>query len=864
MLHRIMSKVSVHGLLAMSILSAGSVCAETLTWVKGSTDLSSPASYSPARLPQKGDVLRVIDGGVTLTVDDGSLATFSLFENVKLNEGSGKETVIVVNVSASAELGCWINKVDSTAWEPTCGTFVKRGAGTLTLRDTTESKSHYTAFKVEEGVLELPRSIQRYRHFYCGDMTVDAGATLALPMAGNLRCQRLIGAGVVSNSVAGTQIQPEYIGADPGVFSGRFVGSMSYRANAHQYLTGTETAIAGNARPFGYNGGYAGILGFVKLGMSGEPSSLGTGAEIGFYNLDGACCYRYLGAGETSDKRLCFRPQTNYVHPETIDAGAMGGIVFTGAWMHDGGYNSCSQMRLVLTGSNTIPCRIRGKIVGCSQNGTNYSWYVTKRGTGTWSFESADASGLRGPLAIEDGTVSFTTLNEKGENCSLGTSAELWADAYGPQTTPVDYAFLLGSDAAVGTMSHIGTNAAICTTRPIQVKGTGGRISADGAALKLGGFSAAGAGDTTLTLAGTNGAANNIAWSIADGAGRVSVVKEGTNTWTLEGEQAFSGDLTVKEGTLVVRNASAQPHSWIRFVVKETAQTCPRYAGQVPGGYSGRVQFAKMTLLDGDGQRHLVNAPLAADDRDIPPGSVGYGHDRTRPKAGIPAEHVNGAFSDSRWASLFWSDPSPDRPESWLQCVFHLAEGTPEITAFNFVMRWGTGSAYWASTPTAFAIEGSSDGLHWTELYAADAWNVPAGNDAWATGSPGASIRFAKRAVSDTFDCLKNVGAVRVAAGATLRNEGADTEISNLCIDANDAGTIDGFTFAKDGMLSVTNLPYGDCAALPGKFENVKGLENLADWSLSISGGRNSSAYTVAVKDGRVFINRRGLTVIMR
>ena len=187
-------------------------------------------------------------------------------------------------------------------------------------------------------------------------------------------------------------------------------------------------------------------------------------------------------------------------------------------------------------------------------------------------------------------------------------------------------------------------------------------MSADGAALKLGGFSAAGAGDTTLTLAGTNGAANNIAWSISDGAGRVSVVKEGTNTWTLEGEQTFSGDLTVTEGTLVVRNTSAQPHSWIRFVVKETAQTCPRYDGLVPGGYSGHIQFAKMMLLDGDGQRHLVDAPLAADDMDIPAGSVGYGYDRTRPKAGKLDQHVNGAFSDASWTSLSCSNPSIDRP----------------------------------------------------------------------------------------------------------------------------------------------------------------------------------------------------------
>ena len=334
------------------------------------------------------------------------------------------------------------------------------------------------------------------------------------------------------------------------------------------------------------------------------------------------------------------------------------------------------------------------------------------------------------------------------------------------------------------------------------------------------------------------------------------------NTWTLEGEQAFLGDLTVKGGTLVVRNASGQPHSWIRFVVKETAQTCPRYAEQVPSGYSGRIQFANMTLLDGDGQRHLVNAPLAADDRDIPAGFVGYGYDRARPSA-AEKQHVNGAFSDSRWASLFWSDPSPDRPESWLQCVFHLAEGTPEIKAFNFLVRWGTDSAYWASTPTAFAIEGSSDGVHWSELYAEDAYEVPTGA-AWVSGSAYAPIALAKPAVNGMVECLKNVGAVRVAAGATLRNEGAETTLSKLCIDANGAGTIDGFTFAKDGMLNVTNLPYGDCVALPGKFENVKGLENLADWSLSISGGRNSSAYTVAVKDGRVFVNRRGLTVIMR
>ena len=228
-------------------------------------------------------------------------------------------------------------------------------------------------------------------------------------------------------------------------------------------------------------------------------------------------------------------------------------------------------------------------------------------------------------------------------------------------------------------------------------------MSADGAALKLGGFASAVAGDTTLTLAGANGTANNVVWSIADGAGRVSVVKEGANTWTLDGAQTFSGNLTVRAGTLVVRNADGQPFKWMRLVVKETAATCPRYADQVPS-YPGRLQFANMKLLDAAGNRQLVGAALAADDKDIPAGAVGYGCDRARLGAAANQD-ISGAFNSSRWASFSGVGPQIDKPATWVVCVFHLAEDAPEITSFNFQTRWGTGSDYWACTPTAFTLE---------------------------------------------------------------------------------------------------------------------------------------------------------------
>ena len=800
-------------------------------------------------------MLRIVDAGVTLTIDDDSLATFNLFENIKLDEGNGLTARFVVDVSADAELDCCINQGGTVVR----GMVEKRGAGTLTLRDASAGKNYYTSFEVREGALALPSPLPRYQSFFCGDMTVDAGATLILPMAGNLRCQRLIGAGVVTNTVAGTQLQPEYQGNQPGIFSGRLDGTLAYRAAGNQFLTGTESTMTGGANAFGYNGETAGILGFAKLGNKGEPSSLGVDAEVKFSHNDGVSCFRYLGAGEASNKDVVFRPGANYLQPETFDAGAAGGLVFTGTWSHMNNYPS--QMRLVLTGSNTAPCRILGTFKGYVHNGTNYAWYVTKRGTGTWSFEAAASGGLRGPLAVEDGTVAFATLAEKGADSSLGTSSELWADAYGPQETPVDYAFLLGSDASVGTLSHIGTRAAISTTRAFRLTGKGGRVSADGAALKLGGFSAFGTADTTLTLSGTNGEANNTIWSVSDGAGRVSVVKEGTNIWTLAGEQMQTGDLTVREGTLVVRNEHARPFAWIRLVVKETAETCPRYAGQVPS-YPNRLQFAKMTLLDTTGARQLVDAPLAEDDADIPAGYVGYGYDRTRPGASDD-QRIDGAFNDS-WASFICAAaPVFDRPETWQAFVFHLAEGASEITAFNFRTRWGTGSQYWASTPTAFALEGSADGVHWTELYAEDAWEVPSGG-AWVSGSEATPLALRAPAVSGTGAVLANVGRVRVASGATLRNAGAETVLSKLCIDATDAGTLEGFALAKAGELSVLNLPVGGLVALPGAFVNVKGLESLAGWTLCFPDGGHAAGYDVEVKDGHVFLRKRGLMVIFK
>ncbi len=76
-----------------------------------------------------------------------------------------------------------------------------------------------------------------------------------------------------------------------------------------------------------------------------------------------------------------------------------------------------------------------------------------------------------------------------------------------------------------------------------------------------GGITAGAAGNTILTLTGTNTGANTISGVIGDGAaagtGGVSLFKSGAGTWVLSGNNTYTGGVTVDGGTLRVGNTGA-------------------------------------------------------------------------------------------------------------------------------------------------------------------------------------------------------------------------------------------------------------------------------------------------------------------
>ena len=368
-----------------------------------------------------------------------------------------------------------------------------------------------------------------------------------------------------------TQLQPQDVNSR-GVFSGLLAGKYNFGGTFHQYLTGVDNTFNGTVSIAGSNWGKkASTLGLAKLGNVNDASSAGKNQKITFAEgttagSTGGGKLVYLGDGtlERSNKPLEFS-DTGYC-PVTIDAGANGALEMEGAWT----MSSAKMIQIVLDGSNTVnECAFLGAFNNKTSGDKTYTARITKKGTGIWRFGDNAGRKNSGVIAVKEGTLRFDSIAEKGEICSLGLSTDLHEDVSGEKPEKVvPYAFLLGGAETEGTMEYTGSIPGICSTRPFSVNGKG-RIRAKGSMLNLSGFSALSTGAHTLTLDGDLD--GNVLRNVSDGdaGGVLAVVKDGTGSWTLAGDQTFSGGISVNAGTLVVRKEASIPFKWFRFTVKE-------------------------------------------------------------------------------------------------------------------------------------------------------------------------------------------------------------------------------------------------------------------------------------------------------
>lgn len=767
----------------------------------------------PKDLPGAEDTVTAPAATYAITVPSASFTAFSGLKRVIPSKTTFSFTV----ASGEYTNGCAITSGKTVGTSNKDGKIEKLGAGSLVLaadKVLANGTSYYdynVDISVEEGTLKLPQ-YSSGQSLYYGRIYVNEGATLyttSQKPGGSTSfsyLRQLTGAGTVKNEPnnpgrTGHSMAVSGNGAEASVFS----GTIEPQITLYNQSGGGELTLLGTNSTF--NGAYIvsgtllpgqtypttwpnGVVSFVTIGdKNAKGSSLGN--PTGGYNgsstsTNATTVFRYLGVGgETAPRKFNLQSAGVFY----FDAGANGGITFTGDWeaSNQAGAEFYRIRRVVLLGSNTTECVMKGDFVphsvkpSAGKPDTNdwlttvFPVFVTKRGTGAWRMADRTSAKGAGGYAIEEGTLRFDSIAEKGNPCSLGLATMLTACSpyalLSNSVNYVDYAYTLGNpnDAAVvPVFEYAGTKSASCSTRPIALVGGGGELrNATDKTFAFSGVSARDAGtNPTLYLGGDNTTADNHIENVTDGAkdAKVNLVKTGAGTWTLGEGNAFTGDLAVRNGTLAV---SGNNYTWFRFTVKAVPGW--EHTKAADGSNFG-ITIGQIALYDKNGVRQNAgltqpfdpatypywNATFSRDPFTIPAGQAefdcGYGapanptyfykgsvmggqgaYDITK----YPQTYsfrLDSIFDDvgttSGWFLMSYRNsnsfktgddtavptqrmPKLDNPNSWIAIVMHLASGSKEIASYDICSGKLDEIGRW---PVKFTLEGSRDGQTWTLL----------------------------------------------------------------------------------------------------------------------------------------------------
>jgi len=712
------------------------------------------------------------------------------------------------------------NDTDSFHYGTTAGvgTWTKDGVGKLQWAARSALQYAHAATVVNQGIVALGSSASWLGDFNFGTFTVNHPGMVDTLINGNTQFTSLWGDGGVTNSSGGAPNNQLRIVEGPCEFKGKISGSNRYYSKGAVALTGTNSTFPGN---FAINSiGGPGITGLKKIGLNGQPSSMGTSGSIDI--REGGGTLLYLGTGETTDKVFSLYPSANRA---VIDGGQNGGVTFNGTWASSGG----RLVRVAVTGTNAAgPCVFNGAFTEHSLNGTNYSTYLAKEGTGTWVFKSNAGRANRGVVDVRNGTLQFESLAEAGTVCSLGRSDLLFSDTISSITNGlgVPYAFSLGTATTIGTLEYIGSNAVTCATRKLVLQGDG-RLKSDVAPLTFaGGVQALTAGPKTLFLAGS---ATNVMGIVADGAGTVGITKEGAGTWKFSTTNSFSGPLAVQAGELLL---DKRGYSYYRFNLLQRNY-------DVPGG-DINIELTEMALYSADGVRRNLNLVKNGTNNvaGLNPGEfcpMGAYPSYTTPYIRYDSNLFDGD-ANSQWTT----DTGAYLPATPMRLVMRLAEGTPPITGYD-LQGWLVGSNRFLS---GWSLDGSRDGTAWFNLHTVTNYAPipPAtiGSDKWwySTGTVTPGTGFAVADGRQTEAQLKAGVQVSVSSGARLTFLGGTEALGALSVDLDaGGGTISGLELAQNGRLDLTGSSIqGRNFALPLTVSGITNPENLRGWSLYING----------------------------
>jgi len=883
-----------HNLFMMAIIGvAGALAlttsAKTIRPLGGSyTDWSSSASYVDNKTPEPGDDCRLDRGdNKTYFVSDSNPASLQAFLKMKHIRIFGTNVTMIVDVqnttcaqTAALESVYQDGGNASSLGIAYGGRLVKTGPGELCFTNLVQI-SHLLNCDVEvrEGRITLPQTSSR--EVGCdGYVTISNKATFAIANT-TTKIAGLFGEGTVLVP-RGSETKCTITGTN-GCFFGKVGSSTRFQVFGKQKFYGRESLSQFNQV---YNGGV-----FAAVDFGDVPAPTQSAAGISELRFFGHGAFMNLATEPTLTGRN-FALQDLSDGIGFLDAGEYGGWtvtskVFFARAIGDGSYEYRRMQRFGLKGDNTHESVFSGVLPLCSHGGTNYTMHLTKDGTGVWKIEENQASDLRGAISVKNGTLRFATLAEKGFDCALGKATMLYEDYFGfvDPARAVDWAWKLGAEGTCGELEYVGAENAWTATRSAVVTGEGGKISASGGTRfgMIGGVKPIGDEKTTLKVGGSSAGTNYIG-RLSDGAGKLSLVKEGSGTWTLDAGNDFSGSLHVKEGTLRIKDTTR--YAWFRWTIRER--------GKEPDTSTDGIYVKELGLYDANGNR--VNAGLRCHTNyvnyatnSLPPGMCGYWRsDVSDYKSGDTPKllPIDAMFDDdtSIWPGV-WSVNAwlytgklvrESDPMTWIPVVMHLPYGANRVASFDVVRHYGGNSQ---RTFRVHSMEGSVDGLHWDLLtnvvhtlgvdypssatYGQEGWAFSraiytAGSAATHTG--GAPIAGGP---ANAKSALDGVASVRVDAGAILEGESTAVEIGGLEIDEKGAGTIRCCSFAQSGIVNLVNHEKSFAGELPLSFDACENAANLNGWQACI-GGEAIRGRQLQFSGNKLMLIKTGMTLFLR